>query len=74
MKHYYVDKDVMESRQNKPEVHASWCPVMKNAAHKDYIGLFADARKAVSIAKEKGYGHACGCAHCCPETLRHTGY
>ena len=65
MKHYYIDRDAAQSRT---EVHASWCPSMKGAAHKDYVGLFADPRKAVSVAAEKGYGHACGCAYCCPIT------
>ena len=58
MKHYYIDRDATQSR---PEVHASWCPAMKSAVRRDYIGLFADPRKAVSTAGEKGYGRACGC-------------
>jgi hypothetical protein len=70
MKHYYVDRNAANHEENGLEVHASWCPSLKNAQEKDYIGLFADPRKAVSVAQEKGFAHVCGCPMCCPETHR----
>ncbi len=70
MKHYYLDSCAAENAKNRLEVHASWCPSLKGAGETDYVGLFADARKAVSVAQEKGYAHVCGCPMCCPETHR----
>ena len=47
---------------------------MKNATERAYVGLFADARKAVSVAQEQGFAHASGCQLCCPETRRSYAY
>lgn len=68
MKHYYINKNAANHPVKRTEVHASWCPFMKSAGDKEYIGLFADARKAVSTAQKKGHEHVCGCPLCCPET------
>lgn len=70
MKHYYVNTNEPKGRRDE-QVHASWCPLIKEGAGRNYVGLFADARKAVSVAQEMGYARACGCSKCCPETLLH---
>lgn len=74
MKHYYINAGASKNVESLPYVHASWCPHMKNATERTYVGLFADARKAVSVAQEQGFAHASGCQLCCPETRRSYAY